>query len=144
MRPFKDSWTVQDVEDVISRADPEELLYVPIVVSMDPPNPIWSQDICFRLVDHDDWNVRGNAILGFGHLVRTTGQLDKDRVLPLVTKALSDPHEYVHCQAHAAADELSHYLDWSFPSIETHGQCGHPRAAKCFADTLEDSSPQGA
>lgn len=119
MGPFKDGWTEQDVEEVILRGDPKELLYVPIVVSMDPPDPSWSQETCLRLVDHDDWNVRGNAILGFGHLARTTGKLDKDRVLPLVTTALDDPNEYVRGQAHTAADDIHDYLGWSFPSVAT-------------------------
>lgn len=116
MGPFKDGWTEQDVEDVIAKGDPEELLYVPIIVSMDPPDPEWSQEICLRLVDHDHWNVRGNAFLGFGHLARTTGQLDKDRVLPLVTSAMSDPNSYVRGHAQDAADDISHYLGWSFPA----------------------------
>ena len=116
MGPFKDGWTEQDVEDVILRGDPEVLLYVPIVVSMDPPDPGWSQDICLRLVDHDHWNVRGNAILGFGHLARTTRKLDKDRVLPLVANALNDPNEYVRGHAHDAVADISHYLGWTFPS----------------------------
>jgi hypothetical protein len=118
MGPFKDGWTEQDVEEVISRGDPEELLYVPIVVSMDPPDPDWSQEICLRLVDHNHWNVRGNAILGFGHLARTTRQLDKNRVMPLVASALSDPNDYVRGHAHSAADDISRYLGWSFSSIE--------------------------
>ena len=122
MGPFTDGWTEQDVEEVILRGDPEELLYVPIVVSMDPPDPDWSQQICLRLVVHDHWNVRGNAILGFGHLARTTGQLDKDRVLPLVTGALSDPSEYVRGHANDAADDIANYLGWTFPSIETDSQ----------------------
>ena len=118
MGPFKDGWTEKDVEDVIERGDPEELLYVPIVVSMDPPNPDWSQQVCLRLVDHEHWNVRGNAILGFGHLSRTTGQLDKEVVLPLVMSALGDPHEYVRGHARDAADDIRNYLGWSFPAFE--------------------------
>ena len=109
------------MEDVISRGDPEELLHVPIAVSMDPTDPGWSQEICLRLVDHEHWNVRGNAILGFGHLARTTGQLDKDRILPLVTSALSDPNEYVRGQANAAADDIANYVGWTFPSVENGG-----------------------
>ena len=118
MTPFKDGWTKQDVEGVITRDDPAEVSYVPIVVSMHPPDPDWAHDICLRLVKHVHWNVRGNAILGFGHLARTTGQVDKDRVLPLVESALSDSNEFIRGQAHSAADEISHLLGWSFPSIE--------------------------
>ncbi len=115
MGPFKDGWTEQDVEEVIDKGDPSEILYVPIIVSMDPPDPEWSQEICLRLVNHDHWYVRGNYILGFGHLARTTGKLDKERVMPVVSSALTDPHEYVRGHAHDAVDDISHYLGWSFP-----------------------------
>lgn len=115
MGPFKDGWTVQDVEDVIEKGEPDELLHVPIIVSMEPPDADWSQEICLNLVDHNHWNVRGNAILGFGHLARTTGALDKERVLPLVSSARSDPHEYVRGHAHDAANDIRNYLGWSFP-----------------------------
>lgn len=119
MGPFKDGWTEQEVETVISRGNPDELLYVPIVVSMDPPDPEWSQEICLRLATHAYCKVRGNAILGFGHLSRTTGKLDKNRVLPIVDNALSDPNDYVRGHAHAAADDIKHFLGWAFPSAET-------------------------
>jgi len=122
MGRFKDGWTEQDVEDVIARGDPQELLYVPIVVSMDPPDPDWSQEICLRLADHEHWNVRGNAVLGFGHLARTTGQLDKSRVMPLVTSALTDSNSYVRGHAKDAVDDISHHLGWSFPSVKSDVQ----------------------
>ena len=115
MGPFKDGWTMQEVEEVIGKGDPDELLYVPIIVSMDPPDPEWAQEICLKLVNHNHWKVRGNSILGFGHLARTTGTLDRERVLPLVKSALSDPHKYVRGHAHDAAEDIKNYLGWSFP-----------------------------
>lgn len=115
MGPFEDGWTRQDVEAVLQEANPRALLYVPIVVAMDPPDAKWAEAICVTLAAHVDPNVRGNAILGFGHLARTTRELDRAVVLPLVVRALSDEDEYVRGQAHAAADDLEHYLGWSLP-----------------------------
>ena len=76
MGPFRDGWTEADIEAVLANGEPQELLYVPIVVSLDPPDWAWSQAICVRLAGHPDANVRGNAILGFGHLARVCGKLD--------------------------------------------------------------------
>lgn len=117
MGPFRDGWTKKDVEEVIERGDPAELLYVPIVVSMDPPNPLWSHEICLALAEHDNWSVRGNAILGFGHLSRTTGQVNEARVFRLVADALTDENDYVRGQAHCAADDLNQYLGWDFSAV---------------------------
>lgn len=52
MGPFQDGWTEQDVAAVIARGVPDELLYVPIVISMDPPDFEWSQAICISLASH--------------------------------------------------------------------------------------------
>lgn len=84
-----------DVETVLARGAPDELLHVPVAVSLDPPDCAWAQDVCLRLAAHPHFNVRGNAVLGFGHLARTCGVLDEARVRPLVEAALRDPHEYV-------------------------------------------------
>jgi hypothetical protein len=117
MNPFKDGWTVEDMEAAIGRNLPDELLYVPVWVSLDPPDCEWAQDVCLRLSSHPHYIVRGNAILGFGHLARTCGVLDAERVKPLIERGLRDADEYVRGQADSAADDVTHYLGWQ---IEGH------------------------
>ncbi len=112
MNTFKDGWTEQDMEAAIEQNQPEELLYVPIWVSMDPPDCAWAQGVCLRLSSHSHFNVRGNAILGFGHLARTCGKLDEPGVKPLIEAALNDPKEYVRDHADAAASDVVQYLGW--------------------------------
>lgn len=41
MGPFRDGWTEQDSEAVIARGLADELLHVPIVIAMDPPDCAW-------------------------------------------------------------------------------------------------------
>ena len=62
--PFKDGWTEQDVELVIARDLPDELLYIPIVMTLDSPDCARSGRIYLALAAHSHYNVRGNAILG--------------------------------------------------------------------------------
>jgi hypothetical protein len=114
MGPSNHGWCEEDVETVIRRDDPAELLYAPIVVSMDPPDCAWAQDVCVRLARHPDPTVRGNAITGFGHLARTCRKLEESVVRPLVEAALRDPHPYVVGHAIDAVEDLIHYLHWSF------------------------------
>ncbi|HYW11607.1 MAG TPA: hypothetical protein VE871_06600 [Longimicrobium sp.] len=116
--PFSDGWTMADVEAAIARDEAAELLHVPILVSMDPPDCAWAQEICIRLAAHPHANVRGNAILGFGHLARTCGALDEPRVRPLVESALHDEDDYVRGQADAAAGDLEHFLGWRIEGAE--------------------------
>ncbi len=109
---FEDGWTIDDIEAAITRNHVNELLYVPIWISMDPPDCQWAENICIQLSQHTHFNVRGNAVLGFGHLARTCGSLNRDTVFPIIAQALADKNDYVRGQAHAAAEEIDHKLGW--------------------------------
>jgi hypothetical protein len=113
MGPFQDGWTEADVEAAIARNDPAELLYAPIVVSMDPPDCEWAESVCVRLAVHPNPRVRANAILGFGHLARTCRKLNKPVVRPLVESGLNDPAPEVRGQAEAAVMDLQTFLGWT-------------------------------
>src|SRR3954452_18531502 len=112
MGPFANKWTIDDVNAVIERGDPRELLYVPIVVSMDPPDCGWSEAVCVRLAGHPDEAGRGNAVLGVGHLARTCGRLDDRTVKPIIESALGDASDYVRGHADSAADDVERFLGW--------------------------------
>ncbi|HOY78085.1 MAG TPA: hypothetical protein PLN33_09780 [Hyphomonadaceae bacterium] len=104
------------IEDALARNAADELIYIPISLSMDPPEeefPGYAERVCRRLAKHDHPNVRGNAILGFGHLARTAGIIWKPNdVRALVEAGLADPDSYVRGQAETAAGDLRHFLKW--------------------------------
>jgi len=106
MGPFREGWTAAEINAVIERNDPLEVLYVPIVVSMDPPDREWAEKICESLAHHRDERVRANAILGFGHLARTCREITSGRVLPLVAAALTDASAAVRGNAEIAAEDI--------------------------------------
>jgi len=93
-----------------------KLLHLPIALSMDPSedaHPGHAELICRELARHANANVRGNAILGFGHLARMAGIIWKPaEVRVLVQSGLADPDKYVRGQAEAAAGDLRHFLKW--------------------------------
>jgi hypothetical protein len=66
--------------------------------------------------------VRGNALLGFGHLARRFGRLDANRVKRLVDTGLHDGSDYVREQARSAAEDLSTFLAWEFDITEDNSQ----------------------
>lgn len=109
--------TLTHVTEALARNTPEDLLQIPIALSLDPPEkdfPGYAEKICRELAVHDNANVRGNAILAFGHLARTTGIIWKPKdVRALVAAGLVDPDPYVRGQAEAAASDLRRFLKWS-------------------------------
>jgi hypothetical protein len=59
-----------DVEGALLRDKPDELLYAVLSAALYGKDFAWAQDVCLRLAKHPDRRVRGNAMLGFGHLAR--------------------------------------------------------------------------
>jgi hypothetical protein len=105
-------WGRAEVEAAIERNVPEELLYAVVSAAMYANDAEWAESVCLRLATHPHFNVRGNALLGFGHIARIHRRLSRRRVLPLLEAGFHDPHDYVRGHAHGAADDISHYLGW--------------------------------
>jgi HEAT repeat protein len=117
MGPFAEGWNESDVEAVVARGKPEELLYVPIVVGMNAHacDRGWAEDLCFKLAEHPNFNVRGNAILGLSHIARTCRSLNLERAIPAVQKALTDESDYVRGHAEDVVADLQVFLNIAFP-----------------------------
>jgi HEAT repeat protein len=106
------------VEEAIERDDPVELMDVALDIGIEADARDWAQSCCIQLARHRNAQVRGNAVLAFGHLARRFGQLDPQRVRRLVEIALHDPSDYVRAQAASAADDLTTFLSWDFDRPE--------------------------
>src|SRR5437879_4332210 len=101
--------TKDKIESAIVRDDPEELLYAVLSAALYSDDPEWAEDVCVRLSTHEHFNVRGNAILGFGHIARIHGGLTEIKVKPLIEHALKDKSDYVRGHANDAADDVEFF-----------------------------------
>jgi len=119
MGPFLDGWSNEDVEAVLLRGDPEELLYVPIVVGMNAPacGAEWAEQVCVRLSSHPSPTVRGNALLGIGHIARTCLELRDVRSVQAVQKGQYDPEPYVRGHSEDAKSDIEHFLKSGFSEL---------------------------
>lgn len=102
--------TPAQVDDILARNDPDEVRYVPISVSMFSSDFAWAQTVCVRLSQHENDNVRGNAVQSLGHLARRFGRLDLAIIEPIVRAALDDSSRYVREEASDSVDEIRHCL----------------------------------
>ena len=80
--------------------------------------PGWAEKICLQLVNHPHFNVRGNAVLGLGHIARTCRKLNLELAVPAITVALQDPHDFVRGHAFTSAESLGVYLGVKVPGFE--------------------------
>ena len=85
----------EDIPDILKRNEPSELLHVPIAVTMNDDDQNFCEEICLKLQDHPEPQVRGNSILGFGHIARRFGNFKNERILELVNLALLDESKIV-------------------------------------------------
>ena len=104
-----------EVEQAIQRDDPHELSIKVLAAALYAEEPEWPQEICLRLAGHSNNSVRGNRILGFGHIARIHRTLNRARVEPAIRRALRDPDDYVRGHADDAADDVEIYLRWQIP-----------------------------
>lgn len=116
MGPFTDGWTTADVETVVARGEPAELLYVPILVGMSAADcgRAWAERICLDLARHPEATVRGNAMTGLGHIARTCRALEP-AALQAIADGLHDADEWVRSHAGDAADDVELFLDAKGP-----------------------------
>jgi len=107
-------WKHEDVEEAVRTDDTEALRLAVIGVSMHDDDWRYAQDLCVRLSSHAHFNVRGNAVLGFGHIARVHRQLDRTLVQPIIQAALRDENDYIRGQADCAKDDTALFLKWHY------------------------------
>jgi hypothetical protein len=101
-----------EIDSAILRNNPEELLYAVLSAALYSDDAGWAENVCLRLARHEHFNVRGNAILGFGHIARIHRKLTKDLVKPVIETALGDVSDYVRDHADSAAEDVEFFLKW--------------------------------
>lgn len=105
-------------ESALSGVDLDQLRRAVVAVGLYEMNFASAFRFLMQTASHADSFIRGNTLVSFGHLARRFGELDERSVRPFVERGLFDKDDFVHGQAHAAADDLSHFLGWQFPTVQ--------------------------
>jgi hypothetical protein len=112
------NYTTAEIEEALERSLPHELQVVIIGAALYHEDAAYVERLCCDLADSSHEELRGNAILGLGHLARRFQSLDEQRTRPLIESGLIDPSVYVRGQAFAAADDAAHFLGWTIQGLE--------------------------
>ena len=107
-------YSKSETEQVFSKNDPNELLYVVLSIAMYSEDYEYAENLCIQLSEHEHFNVRGNAILGFLYIARNHDKLNEDLIKPIIIKALEDKNRFVRGQAESAKDDIENFLGWKF------------------------------
>ncbi len=100
------------LKDILKREVIEELILLGIEVGMHYPDWKYAQDICIKLVNHENPIVRANAVLGLAHTARTKGRLEKHLVKPVVLRELRNNSEY-RGTILVAIEDINQFLNWT-------------------------------
>ena len=76
--------TRKEYEQMLQTNDPVAIASALLSISYWEDDWRWAQDQLLSFVDHADPHVRYTAALGFGHIARFNGQLDLDKVEPIL------------------------------------------------------------
>jgi hypothetical protein len=111
---------LKDVERLIRENNPLELLHVPIFLSFNPgfvekfgKDQDWIEKICMQLSNHENYQVRSNALLGFSHIARNYGCIKNSCIFDIVKSAFNDTNEHVRRRSLLVAEDFQDFLSIS-------------------------------
>ena len=92
----------------------DEMSSVVLSVALYSDDFEYAENFCVQFSNHEHFNVRGNAIQGFGHIARIGRKLNEEIVKPIIKRALKDKNEFVRGNAIDAKDDTKSYLKWKY------------------------------
>lgn len=101
-----------DVDEVLSQGNLETLRILALSFATHSESPEQAEAVCLRLAGHEDGVVRGNAVLGLGHVARIHRALTERLARPAIQAALRDHDWWVRQQAGSAASDVELFLKW--------------------------------
>ena len=113
------SYSTEEINAACKRNDPAELQVVVIGVALYHEDQKSAEKLCTRFSKSEHDELRGNAVLGFGHIARRFGTVEEVSARKIIESALKDQSEYVRGQAWAAADDITHFLGWKIEGFES-------------------------
>jgi hypothetical protein len=103
--------THEQAEAIARSGDAHALSRITVSVALADADLDWSTSFLLSLAGHQDANVRGNALLGFGHLARRFRAIPNTAsVAAAIAAGLTDKDAFVRGQADAAADDFQQFI----------------------------------
>jgi hypothetical protein len=99
------------IEMILATGSIYDLERLSIAVGEDYPDWKYAQDVCLRLAEHSNDNVRANACLGLGYIARTQGRLEQHLVKPILLRELRCQTEF-RGKIADAIDDINFFLGW--------------------------------
>ncbi|WP_444942018.1 hypothetical protein ACJJI3_07480 [Microbulbifer sp. ZKSA004] len=116
----RNEFTDTDIWQAIRDDDVDSLLVIPLKLGFCHESWRFSQEICGKLIEHLNENVRASVIRGFSYTAKTYSKLEKNIVKPYLLKALKDESEWVRMYAQDAVDDINNDMGWSIGRVKAN------------------------
>lgn len=96
----------QEIMSLIQSGEPKGMVQGLLRLALEAGDREPIEDIMITYSRHGNEQVRGIALLCFGHVARRFGRIDKERVMPVLEEGLLDGSLFVRRHAASAQDEI--------------------------------------
>lgn len=100
-----------EIERLLAEGDKSELLLLSLSVGESFPDWKFAQDVCLKLAEDQEPDVRANACLGLAYVARTKGRLEKHLVKPVLLRELRSQTEF-RWRVEDAIDDINQFMGW--------------------------------
>ena len=83
-----------EIQEWLENGKEDDLIFLPLAVGEYGENWKEAQDICLKLMEHNNPAIRANAALGLAYIARNHCMLDKRIVKPYLIKELRENLEF--------------------------------------------------
>jgi len=97
----------QEIINRINSENPDTIVNGLLSLALNADDGEFVQELMVPYTRHKNENIRGIAILCFGHIARIHGAVNKQLILPLIHDALEDESSLVRGHADSALDDIN-------------------------------------
>lgn len=97
----------QEIINLINSDDPDTKVKGLLSLALHADDGEFVQDLMVRYSQHKNENIRGIAVLCFGHIARIHRTVHNELIIPLIHNALKDESSFVRGHAHSALDDIN-------------------------------------
>ncbi|MDK8182029.1 CPCC family cysteine-rich protein [Paenibacillus sp. UMB4589-SE434] len=97
----------QEIINLINSDNPDTIVRGFLSLALNADDGEFVQELMVRYTQHNNENIRGIAILCFGHIARIHGAVNKELIIPLINDALNDESSFVRGHANSDLDDIN-------------------------------------
>ncbi|MBW7473877.1 hypothetical protein K0T92_03900 [Paenibacillus oenotherae] len=97
----------QEIMNLINSDNPGTIVNGLLSLTFNADDGEFVQELMVHYTQHKNENIRGIAILCFGHIARIHATVNKELIIPLINDALKDESSFVRGHAHSALDDIN-------------------------------------